>query len=106
MHIQKGYTYILECANGQYYVGSTNDLETRLQQHRGENLGADRRGAQFTKRFHGMEKSFELVYSEEYPTVQQAFKREQQIKKWTRAKKEALIAGNIELLKQLSKSKS
>lgn len=102
MHIQKGYTYILLCANGQYYVGSTNNLELRLKQHQGEiPLDAGRRGAEFTK----LHLPIELVYKEEYPTIQQAFKREQQIKKWTRAKKEALIAGNIELLKQLSKSK-
>lgn len=98
----KGYMYILECDNGQYYVGSTIDLETRLLQHQGIiPPDADRRGANFTKWHHPVK----LLYKEEYPTIQQAFKREQQIKKWSRAKKEALIAGNIELLKQLSSSK-
>lgn len=35
MYNKKGYMYILECANGQYYVGSTSDLELRLMQHQG-----------------------------------------------------------------------
>lgn len=103
----KGYTYILKCANGQFYVGSTVNLQLRLSQHRGEiPTDVDRRGAQFTGRFHNsLNGPFELVYQEEYPTIQQAFKREQQIKKWSHAKKEALINGDIELLKELSKSK-
>lgn len=44
-------------------------------------------------------------HKEDYDTYQEAFRRERQIKKWTRAKKEALIAGDIERLKELSKSK-
>jgi putative endonuclease len=40
----KGYMYILECADGSYYTGSTNNLERRLQQHQnGE-------GANYTKK--------------------------------------------------------
>ncbi|MCQ2278083.1 MAG: GIY-YIG nuclease family protein [Bacteroidales bacterium] len=104
MYNKKGYMYILECANGQYYVGSTSDLELRLMQHQGAQV-ADylqvRRGSYFTK----LHLPIKLVYKEEFPTIQQAFNREQQVKKWTRAKKEALIKGNIELLVQLSKSK-
>jgi predicted GIY-YIG superfamily endonuclease len=45
-----------------------------------------------------------LIYTEKYKTRKEAEKRETQIKKWTRAKKEALVLGNIELLKKLSKS--
>ena len=88
----KGYTYILKCANGKYYVGSTNDLKYRLWQHEhGE-------GAQYTKSFC----PFELVYTEEFERIDEAFNREQQIKKWSRAKKEALISGNIDKLVKLS----
>ena len=102
MYSSKGYTYILKCANGQYYVGSTVNLELRLKQHQGVIApGSDKRGAQFTK----AHLPFELVYQESFPSIQQAFKREQQIKKWSHAKKEALIKGDIELLKQLSKSR-
>lgn len=90
------YTYILRCGNGEFYVGSTNDLQQRLHQHQ------TGRGGQFTH----CTPPVELVYTEEYPTYKEAFRRERQIHGWSHAKKEALINGDIELLKQLSKSKS
>lgn len=46
-------------------------------------------------------KSFELVYSEVYPSRIKAMQREYQLKNWTKAKKEALIKGNLKLLKSL-----
>lgn len=87
--------YILLCANGQYYVGSTSNLQLRLQEH---NAGI---GADFTHGHHPIK----LVYTEEFETAQEAHLRERQLHKWSHAKKEALIKGDIELLKQLSKSK-
>lgn len=90
------YTYILQCANGEYYVGSTEDIDQRLQEHQSLT------GGRFTK----LHQPVKLVYKEEYATYQQAFKRERQLHGWSRAKKEALIKGNIDLLIQLSKSKS
>lgn len=87
------YTYILKCANGAYYVGSTNDLERRLKEHQaGE-------GSRYTS----SHLPVELVYYEEYQTIEEAFRRERQIHGWSRAKKEALIKGDIETLKQLCK---
>lgn len=90
------YTYILECANGQYYVGSTKDLERRLQEHQG---GI---GAKFTK----AHLPVKLVYYEEYQSVEQAFFRERQLHGWSRAKKEALIKREFEKLPKLSASTS
>ncbi len=87
--------YILKCSNGHYYVGSTDDLEKRLEQH---NSGE---GASYTKKH----RPVKLVYFEEYQRIDDAFYREQQIKGWTRAKKEALIKNNAELLPSLSKAK-
>ena len=84
----KGWMYILECANGSYYCGSTNNLERRLRQHQSG------RGANYTRK-HG---PVRLVYIEEYARVQDAFYREKQIQKWTRKKKRALIEGNYEAL--------
>lgn len=89
------YTYILRCADGKFYVGSTEDLEDRMRRHKG-GYGSD-----FTR----LHKPVELVYTEEYPTYKEAFKRERQLHGWSHAKKEALITGNIERLKELSKSK-
>ncbi len=87
--------YILLCANNKFYVGCTSDLERRLQEHQSG------RGADFTKGH----LPFELVYTEEYSTLEEAYKRERQLHGWSRAKKEALMRGDIEALKQLSKSK-
>lgn len=88
----KGWMYILECANGKYYTGSTNNLELRLEQHQnGE-------GANFTKKHLPVK----LVYYEEYASVDQAFFREKQVQGWSRKKKEALINGLVENLHALS----
>ncbi len=88
-------TYILLCGNGEYYVGSTSNIERRLQEHQSG------QGADFTKGHLPVK----LVYTEEYPTIEEAYKREKQLHSWSRAKKDALIRGNIETLKQLNKSK-
>ena len=90
--MSKGYMYILECADGSYYTGSTKYLEKRLSQHQaGE-------GANHTKRHLPVK----LVYYEEFQRIDHAFYREKQIQKWSRKKKEALINGNSELLPELS----
>lgn len=91
----KGYTYILQVSDGRYYVGSTENLEKRLAEHqRGE-------GAMFTKAYLPVK----LVYTEEHERVEDAFRREKQLQKWSHAKKEALISGDVEKLKSLAKSK-
>ncbi len=88
----KGYIYILECANGKYYTGSTNNLERRLAEHQnGE-------GANFTKKHLPVK----LVYFEEFQRIDEAFYREKQVQGWSRKKKEALINGTPEKLHDLS----
>ncbi len=77
------HVYILRCDDGSLYVGSTDDLELRLHRH---NEG---RGAQFT----AQRRPITLAYSESHPTRLDARRREAQVKRWTTAKKEALIAG-------------
>ena len=76
------YTYILRLANGQYYVGTTVNLQHRIHEH---NDGID----DFTRKHLPVT----LAYYEEYPTEEQAVAREKQIKGWSRAKKEKLISG-------------
>ena len=85
--------YILECSDGSYYVGSTVDLERRLQEHQ---QGS---GAEYTSR----RLPVRLVYSEECERVSAAFAREKQIQNWSRAKREALIQGRNDLLPTLAK---
>ncbi len=87
--------YILRCANGHYYVGSTDNLELRIEQHlKGE-------GANYTRKHLPVK----LVYFEEFQKVDDAYYREQQIKGWSRAKKESLISQNYEKLIELSNAK-
>lgn len=76
------YTYILRLANNQYYVGTTVNLQHRVQEH---NNGVDT----FTRKHLPVT----LVYFEEYPTEEQAVTREKQLKGWSRTKKEKLISG-------------
>jgi len=84
--------YILLCADGSYYTGSTRDLELRLQQHQsGE-------GANHTRK----RLPVKLVYYEEYSRIDEAFHREKQVQGWSRKKKEALIKGDFESLPSLS----
>ncbi len=51
-----------------------------------------------------MRRPVKLVYWEPYQNLDDAIKRERQIKRWSRSKKEALIKGEFETLKKLSKS--
>lgn len=88
------YTYILECANGQYYVGSTTDLDKRLQEHQ---AGL---GGKYTR----SHLPVKLVYKEEFSSIKMAFARERQLHGWSRAKKEALIKGQYEQLSSLASS--
>ena len=74
--------YMVECADGTYYTGWTNDLENRLAAH---NAGT---GARYT-RGRG---PVRLVYKEECTDKQSAQRREWAIKKLTRAQKEQLVS--------------
>ena len=78
------YVYILRCADGSYYTGLTEDLEIRLAQHQmGELPG-------YTQN----RRPIELVFSDQFTSIDDAINRERQIKGWSRSKKEALIAGD------------
>lgn len=90
----KGYMYILRCADGSYYVGSTKDLNLRLSQHQSG------QGANHTKK----RLPVVLVYYEEYPRIDYAFYREKQVQGWRREKKEALINGEHHKLPELAKA--
>ncbi|MEX2033489.1 MAG: GIY-YIG nuclease family protein [Candidatus Colwellbacteria bacterium] len=87
------FVYILRNKANKLYIGQTNNLERRLEQQR----SISSKSAKFIKD----NQKFNLVYSEEHPTLLEAMIREKQLKGWTRAKKEALIKGDLELLKKL-----
>lgn len=83
--------YILRTTSNKLYIGYSHDLEMGLKRHR------DHDGARLLRN----NESFKLIYSEEYQNQDEALKREKQLKGWTRAKKEVLIAKNLDLLKKI-----
>jgi putative endonuclease len=87
------FMYILRCSDDSFYTGSTWDIDVRLWEHQ------QGRGANYTK----YRLPVELVYSEEYERIEDAFYREKQVQKWSRAKKKALIDGKFEDLPVLAK---
>ncbi|NND77880.1 MAG: GIY-YIG nuclease family protein [Flavobacteriales bacterium] len=87
-----GYVYILKCCDDSYYTGSTKDIQLRYDQHQ-KGMGSNH-----TKK----RLPVELVYVEEFQRIDEAFYREKQIQGWNRAKKEALINGQHNILPKLS----
>ncbi len=86
--------YILRCADGSYYVGSTKqEIEARVWKH--NNLPID----SYTAR----RRPVVLVFTESYDRITDAIARERQLKGWSRRKKEALIALAYEALPDLSR---
>jgi putative endonuclease len=87
--------YILRLRSGALYVGCSNDAETRFRDH------AKGQACRTTK----IDPPIEVLLIELHDDFAKARHRETQIKKWSRAKKEALIAGNVDQLKALSRSR-
>jgi len=77
--------YILRCSDGSYYTGQTEDLDVRLAQHE--------RGA-FDDCYTYTRRPVALVWSQDFGTRYEALEAERRIKGWSRAKKQALIAGD------------
>ncbi|GAB6857660.1 GIY-YIG nuclease family protein [Microbacterium xylanilyticum] len=93
------WTYIVECADGSFYTGSTDliDVEARIWQHNNDRDVS----ANFTRR----RRPVHLVYSEAFDRIEDAFTREKQIQGWSRAKKLALIELRGADLPELSRSR-
>ena len=89
-----GYVYILECSDGSYYTGITNDIDRRLAEH----IEGHPRCYTTTRR------PIKLVWVSDELNIQDAILLEKQIKGWRRAKKTALIEGNFDDLPRLSKA--
>ncbi|MCA9434695.1 MAG: GIY-YIG nuclease family protein [Candidatus Omnitrophica bacterium] len=87
------YVYIIKCSDDSYYVGVTNNLRGRYIEHE---LGQNSRAYTFFRR------PFKLLYWEYWDSPGEAIAREKQLKRWSRAKKEALIYSDIDTLKRLS----
>lgn len=88
------YLYIVRCADGSLYTGTTRaSLETRIAQHSSGILGG----------YTAARRPVRLVFSQWFERVTDAIENERRLKKWSRAKKEAFIENDMDLLKQLSK---
>jgi len=90
------YVYILECADSTYYTGITSNLTKRFEEH---STGKHRDSYTYSRR------PLNLVFYTEFTNVELAIETEKQIKKWSRAKKKALIDGKYDKLINLAKKK-
>ncbi|MDP3538514.1 MAG: GIY-YIG nuclease family protein [Azonexus sp.] len=85
--------YLLRCADVSYYAGHTDDLTRRLGQHQSGECGG----------YTATRLPVALVWSQEFVTREEALAAEQQIKGWSRAKKEALMVGDWGRISVLAK---
>jgi tRNA(Arg) A34 adenosine deaminase TadA/predicted GIY-YIG superfamily endonuclease len=90
------HVYILRCADGSYYTGHTDDLDRRLAEH---HAGAIPGSYTHDRR------PLALAFQQAFPTREEALASEIQIKRWSRAKKEALIAEDWDGLKVLARNR-
>ena len=87
--------YILRLKSGVLYPGATANLKQRWRDH----------VAGTACRTTSHDPPMSLAYREKFPTFAEARRREAQIKRWSRAKKEALVAGNLAALRRLAASR-
>ena len=86
--------YILKCSDGTYYTGLTKELDGRVLEHQ---MGVNSESYTYGRR------PIKLVWSIISESYQEAFQWEHQIKGWSRAKKEALIRGDIDGIHEIVK---
>jgi putative endonuclease len=87
--------YMLRLRSTRLYCGSTTNRDHRYKEH------FSGQGSRTTK----IDLPIAVAYAEEFNTFKEAYRREQQVKRWSRSKKEARISGDTERLKVLSKRK-
>lgn len=88
------FLYMLQCADGSYYTGTTRgSLENRLAEHQAGHFGG----------FTAARRPVRLVFHQEFDHITDAIAAERQVKGWSRAKKEALIRGDFDQLRQFAK---
>ena len=93
--MQSYYVYILKCADASYYIGHTDNLESRLVAHQQKLLPS----------YTNTRLPVQLVFLQEFGERDEAFAAERKLKGWSRKKKEALINGEHTLLRAYSKKK-
>jgi putative endonuclease len=91
------YLYIARCSDDSLYTGETNDLEIRDWLH---NCGDEKKSYTYSRR------PVNIVFSDHFRDPSQAILIEKQVKGWSRGKKEALIRGDFELIKECARCKN
>ena len=94
--IHNYFVYIVECSDGLYYTGVTNNVERRILEH---NEGIDIKSFTFKRR------PVRLRYSLRFSDIRQAIEWEKQLKGWSRKKKEALFNDDWDEVSRLAKSR-
>ncbi|QDC36768.1 TrmH family RNA methyltransferase [Sphingobium fuliginis] len=87
------HAYMLRCSDGSYYLGHTDNLESRIAQHQAGEI------AGYTQN----RRPVSLVWQQDFGTREEALSAEQQVKGWSRKKKEALIAGDWDMISLLAR---
>jgi len=89
------YADLLKCSDGSYYAGHTDDIDQRMAQHSSGALDG----------YTAKRLPVTLVWSDSFQTRDDAFAAERKLKGWGRAKKQALIAGDWDLISQLARNR-
>lgn len=91
------YVYILKCSDDSYYTGITNSFDRRYDEHQ---------EGKYTDCYTFGRRPLTMEFCQEFNDVLQAIYFEKKIKKWTRAKKKALIVGDFDMLQILSECRN
>jgi predicted GIY-YIG superfamily endonuclease len=94
--VKAGLVYILRCSDGSYYTGCTSNFDVRIEQHRAGQIPG----------YTSKRRPVTIMFVQAFPDIRDAISAERRIKGWSRRKKEALIAGDFDLLRYLSRSRS
>ena len=89
------FLYILRCADGSFYIGTTRTA-LRVAQHNAGTFGG----------YTAARLPVTLVFSQWFERITDAIENERKLKKWSRAKKEALVRGDLQALQRLSARRS
>ncbi|MCK7544052.1 GIY-YIG nuclease family protein [Marinobacter bryozoorum] len=89
------WVYILRCADYSYYTGHTDNLDQRIEQHKFRT---------FPTCYTASRLPVELVFSQPFPTRDEALACERRIKGWSRKKKEAMITGDWRRVSELARN--
>tara|TARA_Y100000768_G_C23514950_1_gene467703 strand:- start:237 stop:527 length:291 start_codon:yes stop_codon:yes gene_type:complete len=90
------HVYILQCSDDSFYTGITNNIDKRIEEHNSED---------YPKSYVHKRRPVQLVWYASFTNPQAAINKEKQIKRWSRAKKQALIEENYLALQQFSKKR-